>query len=63
MSGIEVGVVWEEMHHWIGMLGRVMSGMEGQAELYGVREGNLPSGEGLDPVTIVAVRLTNGSKA
>jgi hypothetical protein len=31
-------VVWEEMHHWMRMLGRGMSGVEGQGELYGVGE-------------------------
>jgi hypothetical protein len=31
-------VVWEDMHYWTRMPGRGMSGVEGQAELYGVGE-------------------------
>jgi len=38
LLGVEVEVVWEEMHHWMRMLGTGMSGVEGQAELYGVGE-------------------------
>jgi len=38
LSGVEVEVVWKEIDHWMRMLGRGMSGVEGQAELYGVGE-------------------------
>lgn len=37
LSVVEAELVWE-MQHWMRMLGRGMSGVEGRAELYEVGE-------------------------